>query len=342
MNSLVIYYTCAGSTRKIAEGIHKGLSLACLPGERADIARLRDVDAEDLDDYDIIGVGGPVYHFQEIGNITELIEYTMASVEGKYGFAFCTHGSQPGNFLSRTVSKMAQRGMIMVAWNDWFGNVFHPCIRIPPNYTTGHPDEIDMKEAEDFGRRLVEYSRRISNGETQLIPTFPVGSSYEKTYYPHGFMGEGPRIGQRRFSASHTLKFTVDLEKCKYPKCHVCIDNCHTGCIEFTEDPPTRNFYCDRYIDRCWLCEMICPNGAIEYDYIPFQRVHGGWPLMDQRGAPPLMVDVMKIWEEKGKFRNLVPPDEQNWDTPVWKLDKPRLSLTIQNKPKGDHPKFNK
>ena len=42
-----------------------------------------------------------------------------------------------------------------------------------PYYTAGHPDEIDLREAEEFGREMVERSRRISAGETKLIPAMP-------------------------------------------------------------------------------------------------------------------------------------------------------------------------
>ena len=55
---------------------------------------------------------------------------------------------------------------------DWYGSVFLP--EMPHPYPTdGHPDEIDLKEAEDFGREMVENSRRIHNGQTELIPPEP-------------------------------------------------------------------------------------------------------------------------------------------------------------------------
>ena len=61
--------------------------------------------------------------------------------------------------------------------------VYYPAVP-KPYFTDGHPDAIDLKEAEDFGREMVERSRRIYRGETQLIPTLPKGSEYDELYDP--------------------------------------------------------------------------------------------------------------------------------------------------------------
>jgi hypothetical protein len=55
---------------------------------------------------------------------------------------------------------------------DWYGDCYllH---NIEPYPTRGHPDEVDLKEAEDFGREMVVRSWRISAGETDLVPPQP-------------------------------------------------------------------------------------------------------------------------------------------------------------------------
>lgn len=57
MKSIVIYHSMTGSTKKIAQAIHAGMSQT---GEPCDIARLRDVDTPDLLGYNLIGLGSPV------------------------------------------------------------------------------------------------------------------------------------------------------------------------------------------------------------------------------------------------------------------------------------------
>ena len=169
MKCLVVYFSMGGNTKKIAYAIQKGISQI---EEQCDIVRLRDEDTPDLVGYDLVGLGSPVINFREMRNVTDFLEYTLKSVDGKHGFAFCTHGAVPGLYMRRVVPAMIQCGLTVIGWNDWFGSCYFPCIP-KPYFTDGHPDEIDLKEAEDFGREMVERSRRIYRGEPQLIPRFP-------------------------------------------------------------------------------------------------------------------------------------------------------------------------
>ena len=58
MKSIVIYYSQTGNTKKIAQAIHTGMSEL---SEQCDIARLQDIDTEDLTKYDLIGLGEKEY-----------------------------------------------------------------------------------------------------------------------------------------------------------------------------------------------------------------------------------------------------------------------------------------
>ena len=76
MKSIVIYHSITGNTKKIAEAIHAGMSQT---SEQSDIARLKDVDINDLVDYDLIGLGSPVMRNRELYNVTNFIEFKMKS-----------------------------------------------------------------------------------------------------------------------------------------------------------------------------------------------------------------------------------------------------------------------
>jgi len=309
MKAIVIYHSMSGNTEKIADAIYHGITGS---GEQCDIAKVKDVKTDDLKPYDLIGLGSPVLHLRELRNITSFIEQTLKKVDGKHGFAFCTHGAMPGHYFSHVVPSMVQRGLTVIGWNDWFGSVFHPgCPK--PYFTDGHPDEIDLKEAEDFGREMVERSKKIYKGETQLIPVLPTGNEYDEIYDP----GDQPSreiltVFQR---ARAQLRYTVNKEKCLYPKCTLCIDNCPTHSIDFSVDPPM--FYID--CDRCWMCEQICPRGAIEVYWDDYINAHR------------LMIDAiessLEIFEKRGKFRRLVKPEEIGWDTFVYTFKHPRFKI---------------
>ena len=316
MKSIVIYHSMSGNTKKIAEAIHTGMSQS---GEPCDIARLKDIDTPDLAGYDLIGLGSPVIYIRELANMTDFIEFTLKNVEGKHGFAFCTHGALPGYYLARVVPAMMQKGLTIIGWNDWFCSVVFPVVPMP-YFTDGHPDAIDLKEAEDFGREMVERSRRIYQGETQLIPTFPKGREYEEIYVPPE-VELPPKLAdpewKRNKIAEASIEFKVNAEKCKYPKCTFCIDNCPTESIDFSTSPPIFNINCT----KCWLCEQTCPSGAIEVDWEPLQKAHEPFTIS-------LLQRSLEIFETKGRFRRLVPLENIGWDTPFWKLKKhPRFKV---------------
>ena len=109
--------------------------------------------------------------------------------------------------------------------------------------------------------------------------------------------------------------------KCIGFKCsgtdHFCIDNCPMQAIDFSVTPPVFNRNCD----KCYLCEMACPNGAIEYDYEPLQATH------NNENAVPQLMKSLEIFEARGKFRRLVPMEEIGWDTPFYRFPKPRYKV---------------
>ena len=317
MKSIVIYYSQTGNTRQIAQAIHTGMSELT---EQCDIARLQDVDTEDLTKYDLIGLGAPVWHRREPVHVMNFIEYTMNSLEGKHGFAFCTHGLLPGRFLARVISIMTQKGLIAVGWNNWYCSVTMP-EKPKPYFTDGHPDEIDLDEAINFGREVVERSRKIYAGESQLIPALPKGREYDELYPGRGSSWqlkkqkrtEVPRdmelmelIGLRDFD------FKFNKEKCLYPKCTVCIDNCPTNSINMSISPPIIRKRCD----RCWFCEQICPQGAIEVDWEPIVR-------LIEKNVAPGFAELSKEAEAKGRFRRLVPLSDVGRNTYWYTVKKP-------------------
>jgi menaquinone-dependent protoporphyrinogen IX oxidase/Fe-S-cluster-containing hydrogenase component 2 len=307
MKGIVIYHSMTGNTKKIAEAIHRGMNKT---GEACDIARLQDIKIADLAQYDLIGLGSPVLHLRELRNVTNFIEQTLKHVDGKHGFAFCTHGAFPAHYLSRVVPAMIQRGLTVIGWKDWFCSVFHPgCPK--PYFTDGHPDAIDLKEAEDFGQEMVERSRRIYKGETGLVPTLPRGAEYDEIYDPYPQPHREILAAFQRAQAQMNLK--VNKEKCLYPKCTHCIDICPMRSINFTVDPPVFNIDCD----RCWLCEQTCPRGAIEVDWTDYKKTHR--PMVDD------LVKSLEIFEKRGRFRRLVKNEDIGWDNFVCDMKHPKF-----------------
>jgi flavodoxin/ferredoxin len=305
MKSIIIYYSQTGNTKKIAQAIHAGMSQT---GEPCEIARLKDVDPHGLAGYDLIGLGSPLVHSREHRNVGRFLS-SLRNVDGKHAFAFCTHGAIPGYYFQRVVPAMEQKGLTVIGWENWFCAAYHPIIP-KPYFTDGHPDEIDLKEAEDFGREMVERSQRVSRGETDLIPTLPKGKEYDERYFPVADSFSGDDGAWKRLVVRDSFK--INTEKCNYPKCTYCADNCPNDAIDLSASPPIF----DRDCDLCFLCEQICPRGAIEYDYGPLENSH-----------KPLNISVLQssvnAFEVKGLFRRLVPDEKIGWETSFRTLKKP-------------------
>ena len=250
MKCLVIYFSQTGNTKKVAEAICSGIKSA---GVECDITPvsiglgwrqkfLRDVDFKKIADYDLIALGTLVAHWKEPNNVA-ILEENLPDLSGKHCFLFATHGMGRAQVFSSMAEKLRLKGLTVIGYQSWYGACYIHMLP-SPYFSDGHPDAIDLGEAEGFGREMIDRSRRISQGETELIPEIP----------PPVVM-----IPPVTFS-----KLIHSKEKCNYPKCTLCMDYCPVGVIDLSINPLL--FQGEGCIN-CYLCEKICPAGAIDGDF---------------------------------------------------------------------------
>jgi flavodoxin/ferredoxin len=294
MKNIIIYYSQSGNTRKIAQAIQKGVAQQA---GQCDIAQIKDMEPTDINQYDLIGLGSPVWNGGFTPNVRIFVE-NIPQQDGRYTFSFNTHGVMPELYFPSVVRKLRAKGFTVIGMRDWYGSV-HFQIAPKPYFTDGHPDEIDLREAEDFGREMVERSRRIHEGETNLIPPLPkleltpqllvLLEFYQSGHNPHG-------------------QLQYDKEKCLYPKCSLCMDNCLMDYIDLSADPPkfgSKGDACDMWMG-CTFCEMICPTGAISCNWDEVLAKNAG--LGQFFGYNPLEKAAQEALA-LGRLRNLVTED---------------------------------
>ena len=83
--------------------------------------------------------------------------------------------------------------MTVIGWKDWYCQASLPG-HMKPWYTDGHPDAIDLAEAESFGKAMVVHSRIISEGQTDIIPTLHSTKASDQVWgigHPFVFTGAG-------------------------------------------------------------------------------------------------------------------------------------------------------
>ena len=298
---LIIYYSLTGNTKKIARAIHKGVNQVT---EQCDIVPLKKAKYDDLQKYDLIGIGSPIW-FCEPPNLTYWLD-GLPYQQGKHIFFFSTHATIPVMYAPIMARKLRMKNFTVIGWNDWYGG--NHIEGAPPYYTDGHPDDIDLKEAENFGREMVEKSRKISSGEVELIPPLP-----DMPVVPFQQLDLMLRAIHKIPGFSLHGALICDSKKCKYPKCHICVDNCPMGYIDFSTVPRKFGQERDKCDTACGVCEMLCPTGAITRSNVPMNST---FQTETKRLADIVRIEGKDAFaatiseaEAKGRFRRLVPKE---------------------------------
>lgn len=290
MKAAVIYYSVSGNTRNIAQAIHKGMSELA---EQCDIFALKGAQGipgmhmGHLLEYDLIGIGSPCWRGLLTPNVVAFIngmltremqmlyardDYRELSPEEKqHCFFFVTHGKGSMGSMKQAWDGLNSRGLTIIGWNDWYGNAAMS-YAASPWWTEGHPDEIELREAEEFGRQMAERSRQIAKGETSLIPKLPTGKEYEELYghtLPASFFSDpnSPAV-TGRFKVRHFYGVKIIKDKCT--ECGICADNCPMGAIDLEAENPVLPSCI-----WCTTCEQVCPVGAIDLNMEALKKDRG-------------------------------------------------------------------
>jgi len=291
MKTLIVCFSQTGNTLKVAERIRAGI--VSVTGQ-CDLMNLSDVDTDSLADYDLVGLGCPVFYYQEPFNVSDFIE-ALPDLAGRQWFVFCTHGSVIGNTFPSVVERLKKKKISVIGYHDTYADgtlPFYPY----PTLTTGHPDNIDLDAANSFGREIAERSQRIAEGDDALVPELAeVPAEWAQT----------AKSLNLDFMDQMMPKLRVDMEKCTH--CHICEENCPVEGIDIEADPPRIQEPCV----YCWYCAKICPTLAIEAD----------WDMLVSM-APENYANYRKALDEaaaKGEFRWLIDPESMNFDDPLYK-----------------------
>jgi flavodoxin/ferredoxin len=297
MKGIIIYFSLTGNTKQIAYAIHKGMG-PCM--EQCDITTLKEIDSSYLRNYDLIGIGTPVW-----GDVPQHVKHfinAMPDLRGKHVFAFSTHGARGGRFFPVILKLLRKKGLKVIGVRDWYGSVCIP-MHPKPYPTDGHPDAIDLKEAQSFGKEMTELRLRIETEGPGAVPKLP------KIPLPPTTRLRRPRPKFNR-------------QKCTYPTCTLCMEHCPANGIDLSASPVVFGKNCH----TCYFCEMICPEGAIFVDYDSFVK-------KSRRRGKSIYAKALEDAEAEGSFRRLTPIKDIHWDIPYYKVfnEHPRYRITDED-----------
>jgi NAD(P)H dehydrogenase (quinone) len=152
---LVSYYSRSGNTKRMAELIAEGVKKE---GVDVDLKDVKDVDPDDLLDYEGIILGSPTYYGACAAPMKELIDKSVkhhGKLEGKVGGAFTSSGNLAGG-NETTIINILQMLMIhgMIVKGNPNGGHYGPV-------AVGEPDESAEEECIAYGRKMAKLTKRL-------------------------------------------------------------------------------------------------------------------------------------------------------------------------------------
>lgn len=270
MKTIIVYFSQTGNTEKVARAIAKGIENT---DNAYSLTTLQEVTLEKLKNYDLIGIGTPVFYFQEPWNVRNFIK-NLSFLKGKCSFIFCTHGGQDANTLARMAKELKEKGLLVLGGLSTRGyDSFQPYMEF--DYSKGHPDEEDLREAEKFGKKLVKNYKLVKEKKRlDILPEFKFRFSL---LHLASLWLTKKRVNK------YLPKIEVDQEKCI--RCGKCVEICPSGVIELNPYP-IRKGDCI----RCYYCEKVCPQEAIIVDWRPTRRLLGTFRICDRVVRAPFKV----------------------------------------------------
>jgi ferredoxin len=265
-------------------------------GDDCELAELTKTDPSNPGDFDLLGIGCPVFYFKEPFNVADFMD-ALPPVHEKHAFVFITHGATPAGTLAYMWERLANKGYHVLGAHGSYADSHQIPIYPYPTHTTGHPDKQDHNEARAFGQKMAKISRRVRAGETDLIPD-PISP-------PEGWWIERSKELTKERLAQLMPPFAIDPDRCS--QCLTCEDVCPVEGISILDDPPRIQDPCI----FCFHCIMQCPEVAIVAD----------WDSMMH-----MVPDIFKNYfnnldaaEKRGEFRRYMDPEEINLEDPIYK-----------------------
>ena len=244
LRAAVVYFSQNETTAQVAESIAKGLRQA---GCNVDLFNLRDGAPSDVETYNVLGIGSPVYYYRLPFNVIDYLE-TLSLSEGKPVFYFLIHGSHAFDAVNSLRHFVAQRSAKDVGYFHCYGEAyFLGHLKEGYLFSPDHPSTQELEQATAFG---IDVAKRSADGQLVTAQDEP------KPLLAYRL----ERCMMSRWLVKHVYSrmFKADPDKCT--ACGLCFDICPTKNIEKNE---VGHPLWGRNCLYCLSCEMQCPEDAI-------------------------------------------------------------------------------
>jgi flavodoxin len=132
---LIVYYSQGGTTAQVAESIAAGLRAA---EYQVDLYNMIDGRPPDLDGYDLLGIGAPVYYFRMPFSVIDYLN-ALPGLAGLPAFVFLLYGTFRGNAGNLIRHALADKGAREVGYFCCMGGDYYLSWPRPRLLAVGSP-----------------------------------------------------------------------------------------------------------------------------------------------------------------------------------------------------------
>ncbi len=249
---LIATFTQAGSTKKIAEQIAKGLSSS---DWEITHFNLSEKQVPETDDYDIIGIGTPTYFFNPPFIVKDFVN-NLRNLQGKSSFVFVLHGTHRGdcgNWIRRKLKSKDTKDLgyfTSYGADYWLGYIKRGVMFSPDS-----PTKDELTSAEKFGEKVAAAFTAPNPEVAPFDPSTPLMYGLERMLVARPF---AKLMYSKTFSANKNCD-----------NCGICIEKCPVQNItEKSNGKPKWHSNCM----LCATCELTCPKDAVHsaFDWLIF------------------------------------------------------------------------
>lgn len=246
LKCLIVYFSQEGSVAKVGENIAAGLRSA---GYQVDLFNLKYGRPPEIKGYDLAGIGLPTYEFRPPFNILDYVN-RLPDLARLPVFVFVLWGSgvigEAGNQIRHILARKGTKdaGYFKCSGLDFYLGY----LREGYLFSHDRPTKEELKQAEDFGRKVAENVTEAQYAKDPEDP--PVPSVIYRL----------ERLLTCRLFTRWMYSFIFLLKRKKCNACDICIKVCPMGNIKANkEGQPVWGRNCM----LCLYCELKCPQEAI-------------------------------------------------------------------------------
>ena len=236
---LILYFSGAGATKKVAECMHARLSQHC----EAELFSVESKDMPSMDGYDSLIIGTPTHHAAPAKSIMNYLNTMPRLIQKAPVFIFNTRGLYALNTNRILAKQLRKKNMITIMDRAYRspasdGSLIAPFVKRFFAFEKG----LEKKINRDCAHFLALLNKDASRG---YIPRFRFGSIFNAP----------------NKAAGQLVTAKIYLHKDKCVKCHQCIHQCAHKIVSTDHDgyPLIASQGCE----NCYRCIHHCPKAAL-------------------------------------------------------------------------------